>query len=142
MAAGTYIAAWPSVRVMAGGVRTVVARGEALPDGVDQRVVSELALCGAVVAGSPVAAAVVDQLDGPPAKSAKVSDWRAYAVDAVGLDETEMAALKKPEVIAAVEAALEVGSDGDDQDGSDAEGDEDESAGDAGVADPDAPTIT
>lgn len=136
-----YVVVWNIARFVAGGKRVVVTKGNEVPDGVDEAVLHDLVLVGAIVAASPPPAAVstavaVDPVDPGevtrPTKSAKVDEWRTYAV-AVGVDPD---GLKKDEIVAAVEAAEAADAppagdpDADDKDG------------DADPADPDAPTIS
>ena len=136
-----YVVVWNRARFSVDGKRVVVTKGHEVPAGVDEAVLHDLVLVGAIVAASPppapVAAAVaVDPVDPGevtrPTKAAKVDEWRAYAV-AIGVDPD---GLKKDELIGAVEAAEAADAppvgdpDGDDE------------SGDGSPADPDAPTIS
>lgn len=135
-----YVVVWNRARFVTDGKRVVVTKGNEVPAGVDQAVLHDLVLVGAIVAASPppapvAVAAVVDPVDPGevtrPAKNARAEEWRAYA-DVVGVDSS----LTKAEIIEAVET-LEAG----DPDPGEHDGNENAGAGDADPADPDAPTI-
>lgn len=134
-----YVVVWNRARFVAGGKRVVVTKGNEVPAGVDEAVLHDLVLVGAIVAASPPpalveVAALVDPVDpgevARPAKNAKVDEWRAYA-DTVGVDSS----LTKAEIIEAVEAAEAAA----DQPPADGTGDD---VGTGEPADPDAPTIS
>lgn len=135
-----YIVVWPAAKFLTGGKRVVVTKGNSVPAGVDEEMLHELVLAGAIVAASPPpvsvsVAAIVDPVDPGevvrPAKNARADDWRAYA-EMIGVDSS----LTKAEIIEAVET-LEAGN----TDPGDDDGNENAGAGDADPADPDAPTI-
>ena len=134
-----YVVVWNRARFVVGGKRVVVSKGNEVPAGVDEAVLHDLVLVGAIVAASPPpvpvpAAVAVDPVDPGevtrPTKNAKVDEWRAYA-ELVGVDSS----LTKAEIIEAVEAAeaADVSPVDPDADGKDGDGD---------PADPDAPTIS
>lgn len=110
-----YVVAWNRARFLADGQRVVVSKGHDVPDGVEEHVLHELVLVGAIVAAgppatSPEAAALVDPVDPGeverPAATAKVDVWRGYAIG-LGIDAAK---LKKAEVIAAVDEFEAAGS--------------------------------
>lgn len=103
-----YVVVWNRARFVTDGKRVVVTKGNEVPAGVDQAVLHDLVLVGAIVAASPppapvAVAAVVDPVDPGevtrPAKNARAEEWRAYA-DVIGVDSS----LTKVEIIEAVEA--------------------------------------
>lgn len=151
-----YVVVWNRARFVVDGKRVVVTKGNEVPAGVDDAVLHDLVLVGAIVAASPppataatslppaAVAALVDPLDPGevtrPAKNAKVEVWRAYA-EHVGVDSS----LTKAEIIEAVEAADAVSDGprtGDPAVGEDGAGDPDSAGEDGDPADPDAPTIS
>jgi hypothetical protein len=116
-----YVAALP-VAVVVSGKERVVAKGEDLPDGVAEAVLTALLRMGYVVpvdrpGDNPVDVDEDLVFDGPPAKGAKKSVWEAYAAQ-VGLAGTDIAGLDKAALIDAALAASggHVDEDGDSPD--------------------------
>lgn len=114
-----YRAVWPKVSLHIDGKDVVIQRGDDLPKGVSNAHAAMLATFGAVIGAEPAPRADAQPLTaspaGPPAKSAKKSDWETFAVSQ-GMAEADAKAAKKDDLVAQFGAGTSPGTDDPDAD--------------------------
>lgn len=104
-----HVVTWPRAAFHVDGKHVVVERGENVPAGVDERVLADLRIQGAIALAGPPEKASTPQEPPPaptglPAKGDKRPLWDAYATT-LGIDPAEHPL--KPGLIEAVTAAHE-----------------------------------
>lgn len=115
MSGPRHVVTWPRAAFYVDGKHVVVERGGDVPKGVDDKVLEDLRVQGAIALSAPVEKATTAStgttgtgaaaLEGAlPAKSAARPVWDAAAT-ALGLDPADFA--KKPELVEAVTKANE-----------------------------------
>ena len=94
-----YVVVWPQMALTVAGKEKILAKGDKVPSGVEETLIANLALVGAlaVVAGAADPVEVVE-LDGPPAATAAKAKWLAYAVQQ-GANKDEAAKLTKEALV-------------------------------------------